>query len=81
VSAEKSEIRKEQHERERQWKNTGKETRDNLKDVNQRSAESEIRKEQNDRESQWKNTGKETRDNLKDVNIGVSAKARLQAAT
>jgi hypothetical protein len=42
VSAEKSEIRKEQHERERQWKNTGKETRDNLKDVNQRSAESEI---------------------------------------
>jgi hypothetical protein len=44
VTAE-SVIRKE-HRTKRQWKNTGKETRDNLKDINI-SVQKEIRKEQN----------------------------------
>lgn len=51
-----SEIRKEQHTREKGWKETQRETKTNLRDVNMAvdTVESEVRKEQHLREKDWK---------------------------
>ena len=70
-----SAIRKEQHGRDQQWKETGRHTKSNLKDVNMATAsiETEIRKEQHAREKQWKQTGRETKSNLKDVNMATAS--------
>ena len=75
-----SSIRKEQHQREQGWKQTGRETKSNLKDVNMATAcfENEIRKEQHEREKQWKQTGRDTKSNLKDVVITESAETNIR---
>ena len=65
-----TDVRKEQHDREKAWKETGKKTREELKDVlSTDTAESEIRKDQAARAKEWKETGKQTKAENADVNI------------
>ena len=67
-----SEIRKEQFEREKGWKETGRNTKKELADINMAEAtmiESEIRKEQFEREKGWKETGRNTKKELADINM------------
>jgi multidrug resistance efflux pump len=58
-----SEIRKQQHNREKDEKNTRVQTKTNLRDVNMAvdTVESGVRKEQHNREKEWKETGKQTK--------------------
>jgi hypothetical protein len=50
-----TEIRKQQHEQEKKWKSTGKETQETFYDANVGgSAESEIRKQQHEQEKKWR---------------------------
>ena len=68
-------IRKEQHDREKGWAADKRNTKTNLKDVNMAVAtfETDIRKEQHDREKDWKNTSRQTKSDLKDVNMACAA--------
>lgn len=53
-------IRKNQHDRDQQWKATKMDTKKNLKEVNMAVAsfETEIRKQQHQREKDWKEKGR-----------------------
>lgn len=56
-----SQVRAQQHSREKQEKATRTETKTNLREVNMAvdTVESEVRKEQHEREKNWKETGKQ----------------------
>jgi len=56
-----SQVRKDQHEREKSEKATRVSTKTNLRDVNMAidTVESEVRKEQHQREKSWKETGRQ----------------------
>ena len=68
-------YRKAQHEREKDWKETGRATKSDLKNVNMATAviETEIRKEQHEREKAWKETGRVTKKANEDVNMAKAA--------
>lgn len=56
-----SQVRAQQHSREKAEKQTRTETKTNLREVNMAvdTVESEVRKEQHQREKDWKETGKQ----------------------
>jgi hypothetical protein len=68
-------YRKAQFQQEKEWKETGRATKSDLKNVNMATAviETEIRKEQHEREKQWKETGKATKKSNEDVNMAKAA--------
>mmetsp|Transcript_43203 Transcript_43203/g.122166 ORF Transcript_43203/g.122166 Transcript_43203/m.122166 type:complete len:113 (-) Transcript_43203:128-466(-) len=59
-----SQVRSQQHNREKSEKATRTETKTNLREVNMAldTVESEVRKEQHQREKNWKETGKQQKD-------------------
>lgn len=59
-----SQVRAQQHNREKTEKATRTTTKTNLRDVNMAvdTVESEVRKEQHQREKNWKETGKQQKD-------------------
>jgi hypothetical protein len=69
-----TDIRKEQHGAEKQWKQTGKDTREQAKNIIiTETAETNIRKGQFDREKEFKSTVRDTKEKLKDVNMAAAA--------
>ena len=74
VATFETDIRKEQHDREKDWKDTKRQTKSDLKDVNMACAavETEIRKEQHEREKNWKDTKRNTKEELKAVNMAAA---------
>lgn len=69
-----TDIRNEQFGAEKQWKQTGKETKEMAqKVIITETAETNIRKDQFDREKEHKLTARETKEKLKDVNMAAAA--------
>ena len=75
-----TDIRKEQFGRDKAWKETGRHTKANLKDVNMATAvfETEIRKDQHQREKNWKETGRATKEANRDVLITDTAETDIR---
>jgi hypothetical protein len=68
--------RKAQFQQEKEWKETGRATKSDLKNVNMATAvqiETEIRKEQHEREKAWKETKTATIKSNEDVNMAKAA--------
>lgn len=66
---------KAQFQQEKEWKETGRSTKSDLKNVNMATAvfETEIRKEQHEREKAWKEKSRNTKKEYEDVNMAKAA--------
>ena len=74
VPAFESEVRKEQFERDQDYKATQRDTKQNLRHYDDTTEDviTSVRKDQHDREKASKQTARDTKSELKDVNMAAA---------